>query len=270
MVVVIFMVSIVLLNSTLIIYQQTNHLRNMELGFDREQLMYIKINGQLANKAKTLKEEISRNPGVISASFVSNLPTQIGNNGENWDWQGKNPEYKPLVTQWQVDNNMLETFGASLAEGSMFRQNQSGILINETFAKLIGWDSSEGKTINNHGNDHIIRGVIKDIHFNMLSDEIKPMAIYQLNPGERFTNFLMVKLNTSNIENTLSHIVKTGENLEPAFPVEYEFLDDRYNQLLTSEINLRKLISVFSVFAVLVLALGILGLILFLAEQKIT
>ncbi len=269
MVVVIFIVSIVLMSSTLIISKQTNHLQNMDLGFEREQLMYIPLNGKLKEKAATLKQEIKRSPDVLETSFVSDLPILIGNNSEDWSWAGMDPEFKLLVTNWRVDHNMLETFGASMAEGSMFRQNQSGILINKTFADQIGWDSFEGKTIRRNNNEYIIRGVVNDIHFNSLSEETKPMVIYQQTADSRSNRYLILKVNTEKVENLLAHVKNTCQKLDPAYPPEYEFLDARYHQLLESEVNTRKLVSIFSAFALVVLILGIFGLVLFLAEQKI-
>jgi putative ABC transport system permease protein len=81
-------------------------------------------------------------------------------------------------------------------------------------------------------------------------------------------NYLVIKINSGNIVNTISYIKKSCQTIEPAYPVEYAFLNDQYNQLLASEINLKKLVSIFSVFAIVVLCLGLLGMVMFIIEQK--
>jgi len=141
---VMFAVSIVLLASTLIISRQTKHLQRMELGFEKDQLMYVSLKGQLKEQAQVLKEEAGRSAGVFSSCLVSHLPTGIGNNGEGWNWEGKDPGFKPLVTNWDTDEDLLRTFGATMSEGNFLGKDRNGIVINRAFAGLIGWDSEIG------------------------------------------------------------------------------------------------------------------------------
>lgn len=266
LVAVMFVVSIILLSSTLVISQQTGFLQKMDLGFEKDQLMYVSLKGKLKEQVQALKQEIGRSPGVTSSCIVSFLPTLIGNNGEGWDWEGKDPNFKPLVTDWETGEDLLKTFGAKMVEGNFLSKDQEGIVINKTFADIIGWDSFAGKTLKNGGTPFRVLGVIKDIHFNSLSTATKPMAIEMV--GNSLTNYLVLKVNPDDIMNTISLIRKTCLTIEPSFPVEYAFFNDNYNQLLASEINLQKLVGIFSVFAIVVLCLGMLGMVMFLIEQK--
>jgi putative ABC transport system permease protein len=266
LVVIMFVVSIILLTSTLLISQQTSFLQKMDLGFEKDQLMYVSLKGKLQEQADALKQELRNSPGIASTCVVASLPIMIGNNGEHWDWEGREPNFKPLVTEWETDEDLLSTFGAKLAEGNFLSKDQTGIVINKTFADMIGWSSFEGKTLKNNETSYRVLGVIQDIHFNSLSAATKPMAIELIsNPS---ANYLIIKLNSGDLKNTINFITKNCQAIEPAFPVEYAFFNDRYNQLLASEINLKKLIGIFSVFAIMVLCLGLLGMIMFLIEQK--
>lgn len=83
----------------------------------------------------------------------------------------------PLVTSWETDEDMLKTFGAKMAEGNFFDRDQKGIVINKTFADIIGWDSFEGKSLVNDDSQYRVLGVINDIRFNSLSAATQPMAI---------------------------------------------------------------------------------------------
>lgn len=266
LVVIIFVVSIGLLASTNIISKQTRFLQQIDLGFEKDQLMYISLKGNLNVQSSTLKEEIGRSSDVISSTVVSFLPTMIGNNGEDWEWEGKDPNFKPLITNWETDENLLNTFGATMSEGKYFEKNQDGIVINRTFADLVGWDSFEGKSLNWSGTPTRVLGVINDIRFNSIREEPKPMAIEIVK--SRSSNYLIIKVNTGNIGETIESIQKTCQSIEPDVPVNYGFMDDEYTKMLGSEINLNKLLGIFSVFAMLVLCLGLLGFIMFVAEQK--
>jgi putative ABC transport system permease protein len=266
LVIVMFVISIILLTSTILISKQTDFMQKMDLGFEKDQLMYVGLKGKLQTQVQALKQELGHSSGVVSSSAVSMLPIMIGNNGEQWNWEGKDPNFKPLVTDWQTDEDLLKTFGAKMAEGEYLNKNQDGIVINKTFADLIGWNSFVGKTIKNGDSQYRILGVIKDIHYNSLSTATKPMAIELLtNPS---TNYLVIKVNTGDINNTLNFITKTCQTIEPSYPVDYAFFNEKYKLLLASEINLRKLVGIFSIFAIVVLCLGMLGMVMFLIEQK--
>ena len=266
LVVIMFVVSIILLSSTLVISRQTGFLQKMDLGFEKDQLMYVSLKGKLQQQVQALKQELGHSSGVISSTAVSFLPTLIGNNGEAWNWEGKDPNFKPLVTEWEVDEDLLKTFGAKMVEGTFLSRDQEGIIINKTFADMIGWNSFAGKTLKNGSIQYRVLGVIKDIYFNSLSSVTKPMAIEMVSNSS--DNYLVIKVNSGNIVNTISYITKSCQTIEPAYPVEYAFLNDKYNQLLKSEINLKKLVSIFSAFAIVVLCLGLLGMVMFLIEQK--
>jgi putative ABC transport system permease protein len=266
LVIIIFIVSIILLTSTLVISQQTRFLKKMDLGFEKDQLIYVSLKGKLKEQVQSLKGEIGRSPDVLSSCVISHLPTLIGNNGEGWDWDGKDPNFKPLVTSWETDEDLLKTFGAKMAEGDFFNRNQEGIVINKTFADLIGWDSYAGRSLNNGDSHYRVLGVVNDIHFNSLASETKPMVIEMI--STYLTNYLIIKVSTEHIKSTIDLIRKTCQTIEPSFPVEYAFLKDTYEQLLVSETNLNKLVGIFSVFAIIVLCLGLLGVVMFLIEQK--
>lgn len=263
----IFLVSIILLASTLVISKQTRFMQQMNLGFEKDQLMYVKLQGNLRDQYSSLKEEIKRSPDVLSATAVSELPSlRIGTSGDNWNWEGKDPNFKPLITSWQTEEDFLKTSGAKMIEGNYFDKNQRGVVINKTFADMIGWDSFAGKSMDWGGEQIRVLGVINDIRFNSLSEEPRPMAIYMMGKGR--SNYLIIKVNTGQIKRTLQYIQKTCKTIESDIPVDYGFMNDGYAKMLAVEINLGKLVGIFSGFAIIVLCLGLLGFVMFIAEQK--
>ena len=264
--VTIFMVSIILLTSTLIISKQTMFLQNMDVGFNKDQLLYVSLDGKLKEKAKALKEEAERTSGVYSSTIASFLPVTIGNNGEGWNWEGKDPEFKPLVTNWETDEDMIKTLGAKLIEGSYFSSDQKGIVINKAFADAIGWNSFTGKILKGYGTDYKVVGVIDNIEYNSLSETCRPMAIQPIQSWS--SNYLILKIDASQMDKTIKSITGICQAIEPDYPMNYGFVDDQYAKLYESETSLNKLVGIFSIFSMVVLCLGLLGVVMFLAEQK--
>ena len=262
-----YTVSIILLTSTLVISRQTRFLQKMDLGYNKEQLLYVNLTGKLRVQATVLKEQLKQSPDVLSASIVSNIPVELGNSNEGWEWEGKEPAFNPLVYSWWTDEDMIQTFDAKMLSGSFLTNDQNGVVINKTFADMIGWESFPGKHLINSGFQVQILGVMNDIHFNSLSDKTKPMMIFLGGNGSP-GNFLVIKINTDHVPATLDFIRKACKSIDPSIQAEYTFMNDRYHKLLASEINLRRLTGVFSVFAIVVLCLGLLGVVMFLAEQK--
>ncbi|HNX55455.1 MAG TPA: ABC transporter permease [Prolixibacteraceae bacterium] len=264
--VTIFMVSIILLTSTLIISKQTMFLQNMDVGFNKDQLLYVSLDGKLKEKAKALKEEAERTSGVYSSTIASFLPVTIGNNGEGWNWEGKDPGFKPLVTNWETDEDMIKTLGAKLIEGSYFSSDQKGIVINKAFADAIGWNSFTGKILKGYGTDYKVVGVIDNIEYNSLSETCRPMAIQPIQSWS--SNYLILKIDASQMDKTIKSITGICQTIEPDYPVNYGFVDDQYAKLYETETSLKKLIGIFSIFSMVVLCLGLLGVVMFLTEQK--
>lgn len=264
----IFVLSIGLLSATLVINKQMLHLQRMDLGFSKEQLVYLRLNGQLQSQAGVLQDQLKRHPHILSSSILSGLPNALGNNGQGWDWEQRNPDFKPLVFNWYASPDLLETLEMDLAEGSFFRENQqNAVVINRTFARMIGWDHFAGRNLSNWGNGYEITGVVEDLKFNNVGEATNPLVIFPATNSWEF-GFLAVKISPNNIGETLAFIREAANTIEPAFPLQLSFLDDDYKIMLAPENNLRKLIAVFTLFAVVVLTLGLIGLIMFLAEQK--
>lgn len=264
--VTIFMVSIILLTSTLIISKQTMYLQNMNVGFNKDQLLYVSLDGKLKEKARALKEEAGRTSGVYSSTITSFLPVTIGNNGEGWNWEGKDPEFKPLVTNWETDEDMIKTLGAKLIEGNYFSSDRKGIVINKAFADAIGWNSFTGKILKGYGTDYKVVGVIDNIEYNSLSETCRPMAILPIENSS--SNYLILKIDASKMNETIKSISKICTAIDPDYPVNYGFVDDQYAKLYETETNLKKLVGIFSIFSMVVLCLGLLGVVMFLTEQK--
>ena len=261
-----FFVSIVLLASTLVISKQVHYMQKLDVGFDREQLMYINLRGELKNHCSSLKGEMEKSTDVLSVAAVSHLPSEIWNNSDGWNWEGKDPGFKPIVTVWGADKDFLKTFGTRIIEGNFFDKEQNGIVINKTFADMIGGDKLVGKTLDFYENKTQILGIVKDIRFNSLREETKPMVIRMF--GENDYKYLVVRANAAQIDKTVKYVQTCCKSIVPDTSVDYGFINEEYAKMLSDETNLGRLVGIFSGFSMVVLFLGILGVVMFMAEQK--
>lgn len=260
--------SIALLSASLITNMQIKYLQNLDLGFEKERVVYFRLNGNMKQQPNALKNMLLTNPSIISATTISHPPSAMGNNGQGWQWENKSIDFNPLVFNWNGDPDLVKTLQLHMSEGSFLLEGQTHcVVINRCFAQMIGWDHFTGRTLSAWGNDYQITGVFEDININSLGGATQPIAVF-LPDGGWGQNFMAVKIAPQSLDQTLTYIQKTLDAMEPAFINELIFLEDDFTQMLEPENNLQKLISLFTLFSILVLALGLTGMIMYMAEKK--
>jgi len=268
-----FALSIVLIIGTTVIYSQLNYIRNMNLGFNKEQLIYMPLNGEFGEKCEAAKLEMLQNPNILHASNISHLPTGSYWNNVGWNWEGKDPNTDPLVTRRYVDYDFLNTFDVGLRTGSFYSQETitgtsvtaQKIIINEAFAEIIGADNPIGLQIAHFREHYTIIGVIKDFHFEALYQEIEPMAVFY-NP-ERY-GYMFLRITPENIPETIAYIEKVFYKYSPEFPFVYNFFDEVYDSIYSSEQQTGSIIKYFTILAIFISCLGLFGLASYMAEQR--
>jgi putative ABC transport system permease protein len=269
-----FSLSVILIIGTVIIYNQVHLMKNKNLGFDREHLLYVPIEGKLLDNIPSLKNEFLQHPGIQSVTATSHSPTGVYNNGQDWDWEGRDPSVNPLVTYFGVDPDFLKTFKMELAQGETFRAGTghtlSFVIINERFADIMGMPSVIGARLS-QGNMHLqVIGVVKDFHFTPVNREIGPAIIYYDPTYKSFQTYryLFVRLNPGDIPASIAHIEKTVKAFNPGFPFEYRFLDDDYDRMYRGVEREMAVVRTFTLLAILISCLGLFGLAAYTAEQR--
>lgn len=265
-----FAISIVLIIGTLAVYSQYDFMQNKELGFDKEHLVYLPVRDAMKNSLLAFKQELLQNPRILKATLCSALPTGIYHNGTGFDWEGRDPDTDPFVTYLSGDESLLETFGIQLAAGRFFSEDEAGavpneVVINETFAGIIGGDSPVGRRLTIGSTDGTIIGVVKDFHFKPLSQSIEPLLIYT--DSSRYF-YVMVRLAPGDVSATLADMNATWDKFYPHFPFACSFLDQDLQTLYRRELRTGKIIGVFSILAIFICCLGLLGLASFTAERR--
>jgi putative ABC transport system permease protein len=270
-----FIIAVGLMACTLIIYQQFRYIQNKKLGFDKEHMVYVKLNGQLKEKYELARTELLKNSNIKNVAFCSSIMTRGTYHYSNLAWEGM-PDNRDVraesVGYVSVDQDFFETFGLEIIQGRKFRKGSEArpyeeLIINESTARIIGANSPIGLRAGVSGPDFpgTIIGVVRDYHFRSLHNEIAPLAIC-LHPAAY--NFMYIKINPSNIPTTIGNIERVLASIEPNFPVDYHFLDEAFDNLYLSEAKMRRVFTYFTALGIIIACLGLFGLVSYSAESR--
>lgn len=264
-----FVMSIVLIISTIVIYNQVQYVQNKNLGYDRENLVIFSIEGDLNSQWEVFRQELEAIPGVKKVSRGSHR--FLGRNSSTGDleWPGKDPDTKVLFESVRVDYGLVETLGFEVKEGRAFSRDYGAdtarVMLNETGINIMDMDNPVGKTIEFWGEQWEIIGVLSDFNYQHLRNSVAPMFMI-IQTG--YANVGFIRLQAANITQTISQIEETYKKLNPEYPFDYSFMNERYENLYRSETRVGDLAMYFGIFAVFISCLGLFGLSAFTAEQS--
>ena len=265
-----FTISIVFIICTILVYQQIQHVKNRDLGYNKDQLIRMRANGNIIEKFTVIEQDL-KNTGVVSGVALSNSQIlSAGNNGSGLQWQGGTDTEDVLISYRHVNSDFFNTTGIELIEGRGFKKNQSldstNIIITQSLAKLMGENSPIGKTIT-AGDDVLqVIGVTKDYQYGDMYVSSDPVIFFN---NHNYARYFYIKTKSGvAIEDTLASIEKIMKKNNPAFPFEYTFVDEAFNAIFKSEQLVGKLSQIFALLAILISCLGLFGLAAYTAEQR--
>jgi ABC-type antimicrobial peptide transport system permease subunit len=265
-----FVLSIILIIGTIVVSKQVNYIQTANLGYDRENLLYIPLEGDLTPKYQLFKNQALQMPGIKNISRITDNPTQIENGTGGVDWIGKDPTSDIEFAQSAVGYDFTKTMHLQLREGRDFSKDFAtdsvGYIINESALKRIGYKNPVGKPLTFWRKKGTIIGVLKDFHFNSLHVPINPMVL-RLGENIEWGNAL-VRTEPGKTKEALTSLEKVCKNLNPKFPFTYKFSDEEYQKLYVSEQVVSQLAKYFAFLAIFISCLGLLGLAIFTAEQR--
>ena len=272
LVVVQYALSIFLIIGTVIVYNQLHYMKNKDVGYDKEHLVFLPMRGQTGRSYTALKDALVRDSRILGVTGSMERPSRIGNNSGGADWDGKDPDQVVLIGFCSVDYDYIETVGIELTEGRGFSKEYGtdqteAFIVNEEVAKLIGKESVVGERFSFVGRDGKIIGVMKNFHYLSLRDKIEPLAIY-MRPPDRGFSYTLVRIPSENISASLDFVRETWQKVFPDYPFEYRFLDYDFENYYRSEERMGDLLKYFSILAVFIACLGLFGLASFTAEQR--
>lgn len=263
-----FMVSTALVTATLVINKQLHYTQTKGLGFEKENQLVLPLVGEaVQSKSEALKQTLQHAPGVLAVAASSEIP------GEGLTTNGYRPEgveHPLLFHALDVDEGFFDVFQVQLLKGRALSPanpaDQKTCLINEALARQLGWKDPIGKKINRSGDREVV-GVVRDFHFATLHEAIEPLLLTCTPWNNRF-DYLTVRLASGSPAAAVEAVRQAWRQVLPDTPVEYWFLDDALSQAYRSEQRLNKLFFVFSGLSIFIALLGMLGLVVFVAEQR--
>lgn len=266
-----FVLSIILIISTVVVSKQVKFIQKMNLGYDRENLVYIPEEGDLTAKFDVLKNLALKTPGIKDVSRIGDNPTEINNGTGGVVWEGKDPNADIDFAHTAVGYDFIKTMHLQLVAGRDFSRefptDSVGFILNESALKIIGFKDPIGKPITFWGNKGTIIGVLKDFHFNSLHEPIRPMVL-RLVGNQWGASYILARINAGQTKEGLAGLEKLCKELNPKFPFTYKFSDEEYAKLYRSEQMVDQFANYFAVLAIFISCLGLLGLVTFTAEQR--
>ena len=270
-----FGISIVLIVGTLVVYQQLDFMQNQQLGFAKEQILIVPTRGisDFDNTYESIKEQFLQQGDVLGISASSSIPGRGLNNIVIQPEGMTDNETRTMLTLG-IDHDFVETYGLELAAGRSFSQAFStdegeGFILNEAAVADVGWASAEeaiGKAFNwGLGKEGFVVGVVKDYHHASLQQRVQPIVMHIL---PDWFGYFSLRINTSQVQETLATLEQTWQQWAPNRPFEYFFMDEDYDRQYRAEQQFGQISSAFSLLAILIACLGLFGLAAYTAEQR--
>ena len=266
-----FTASVGLIIGTVIIYQQVLHIKDRDLGYSRNNLLYIDLHGSMKEHFEALKDKLLATGYVDNAAISLHDALHVYSYGNGHSWQGKDPNSKIPIHSNNVSPEYISTMHMKLVSGRDFYPTPGvdslSVIINESMAKLMGKEGRTGALLS-FGNDHLpVVGIIKDFVYNDVYGSGAPLVLY-CRPKNATVMALRFKAGANlptALEKTASVI--TAEN--PGQPFAYRFADEDFDTLFTTETLIGKLAGIFAVLAVFISCLGLFGLAAYTAERRV-
>ena len=273
LVVIQFTFAIILIICTIIVRQQINHVQQRESGYDKDNLIYVFLTDDLRKNYDLLKQELL-SKGVASSLCRTSSPLTQGWS-DTWgiEWQGKDPNDKTDIDRYTNDEGLVETAGFEIVKGrglnlKLFSSDSAGIILNESAVKAMNFKQPIGQIIKDNGKDWHVVGVIKDFILHSPYFPTKPMVIEGCQ--SHWINTIHIKLSKNKL---MSDNIKGAETIfkkyNPAYPFEYNFINEEYAQKFDNEKRTGALATLFAILTVFISCLGLFGLATYMAENRI-
>jgi putative ABC transport system permease protein len=271
-----FTVSLILIVSTLVVYRQLNYIQTKNIGFNKDQVLIIDGIASLRENKLAFKNEVLQMSGVKYGSLSQYLPvSNSSRSDETFSTEAAMTEKNGLNMQlWKIDHDYIPTLNMEMASGRNFSKSygtdSSGIIINETAAKMLGYDDPIGKKLyrsigNNNTLNFTIVGVVKNFNFESLREDIGALCMVL----GKSRNGMLFKINSENSQQLIGQIEAKWKSVVPEMPFSYRFLDDSFNEMYRAEQRIGKVALIFAFLTILIACLGLFGLVTYMTEQRV-
>ncbi|MFC1492696.1 ABC transporter permease [candidate division KSB1 bacterium] len=268
-----FSLSVLLVLTTMTVYDQINYMKNNVSGLDRENVLFSVIRNDFRNNYSSIKDDLLKRPFVESVTASSNLPVFGRDFTTGITWQGMDQDRIMRIEGTFIDYDYFRTYNMDIIKGRAFSReyisDKSGsVILNEEAAKQIGIDDIVGKRISiglSGLRDVEVIGIVRNYHFKSLAAEIEPLAL-ALNPSRM--KFIIVKVAADTPDDNIKELDSVMNKYSMGVKSRFYHIEDEYNRLYEGEEYIGRFISFFTLLAAFISGLGLLGLASFMAEQR--
>ena len=267
-----FTFAIILIISTLIIQKQIRFAQDRQIGYARNNLAYIFLEGDIEKNYEPIKDEMLASGAVVSVSKTSAPMTEGWSNTWGIGWEGKDTTNKIIIDRFCADGNLVKTTGMKIIDGRDFDlktylTDSTACLINESALRLMGFKHPIGQILKDNGENWHIVGVVKDFILRSPYEPTKPMVI---EGAKAWFNVIHVRFNDRQpMRDNMAKLEKIFRRYNPAYPFQAFFIDEAYQKKFADEEQTRTLTSLFAGLTIFISCLGLFGLASYMAENRI-
>lgn len=265
-----FTATILMLVGTLVIFKQLNFIRNSNTGYNREQVLVLQNIGALWTHAKNFQQEVKQLPGVVNATMTGSLPTSDLRNTNSYSRTPMAGDGKLMaLVEWMVDADYIPTMDMQMVGGRNFSpqmpSDTNAVLLNETAAKILGYQDLKDRYLYNDGKFTVI-GIVKDFNAGTMKSKIPPI-IFRL--GE-YRQVMAIRIRSNDLTSVVAQIKEKyqGQQDMAGQPFRYTFMDEDFDRLYKTEERTGQVFTIFAVLAIIIAAMGVFGLVTYAAEQR--
>lgn len=263
-----FTLTVILIASSLVIYHQIRFIMSKNLGYEKGTVLSFSGSGAFRPAYETFKNEALQSPAILSISRSNESLVQVNNQNSSVIWPGKPEDDEQFFRTVVVDYDFLETMGLTLEDGRFFNRqfnDTNNVVLTRRAVEVMGLADPVGQTISQWGVNGKVVGVVNDIHSRSMYETIDPV-LFLCNP--EWTWRVFVRFDATRTEEAVSHVESIYSKYSSDFPFNYTFLEDDFEKLYNNEKVTASLALGFTVMAVIISGLGLLGLAAYTAERR--
>jgi len=250
------------------VYKQVEYIKNKNIGFDKENLLSMVLEGDTYAHLDAFQDELSKMPGIISTTTVADYPIDIEGSSADLNWSGKAPNQAVTISATWIGYDYLKTLGVQLAAGRDFardRPDSNSYIVNESAVRMMNLKNPIGEQVGFWNGKGPIIGVAKDFHIQSLHKTITPLILC-LQPKNAAG--ILARTQPGKTQQAIASLKKVYEKYNKTYPFEYHFIDELYERNYKSEMMVSGFVNVFAIMAIFISCLGLFGLATFTTEQR--
>ena len=265
-----FVLSIVLLTGTVVVYNQLKFIQHRDPGFTKANLLYMPMTGEIWGRQGALRAELSRNPLTSNYTIVGELPVNLISGNVDGKWPGKDPNTQIVIPGMNVSESFIDVFRMKILAGrdfsTAFKTDSNNFIVNETMMRTMGmtFNNVIGQPLSWGGQDGKVIGVVQDFNFKPIQQAIEPLVL-KIN---RYGGNVVVRAPKGQTEATIRAMEAISRKLNRSFPFTYNFLDQDLASLYKGERQMSGIFNLFAGLALLISCLGLYGLSAYLAQER--